>query len=88
MLRQLFAVVLIALTVSPFTAPFSTCDLVADNPLHQTDSISNAKLLQDTSAIAICAATDAPVAQAERVQPAAPALAIIAGEARFLVLRL
>jgi hypothetical protein len=47
------AVVLIVLAASPFTAPFSTCDLAAVNPVHQgSDTLSAAKISQDTTVIA------------------------------------
>ena len=88
MLRRLFAVLLVALAVSPFTAPFSTCDLAVVNPLHQGDSISSAKAAQEMGAIPFFVASSVPGEDAEELNPAAPPLVIAAGDARFLVLRL
>jgi hypothetical protein len=51
MLRRVFAVVLIILVATPFTAPFSTYDLAAVDAPHQaSDSISTAKAAQETAA--------------------------------------
>ena len=88
MLRQLFAVILVALAVSPFTAPFSTCDLAVVNPLHQGDSLSSAKTVEEAGAIPFLAASDVAVDDTEAFNLAAPSLAIAIGEAHSLVLRL
>jgi len=50
MLRRFFAILLITLVASPFTAPFSTCDLSAVDAPHQaSDFVSAAKAVQDTA---------------------------------------
>ena len=88
MLRRFFAVILVTLVTTPFTAPFSTCDLVADNPLHQSDSLSAAKVAKDMAAIPFSASSDTRVELAASFDPAAPSLVVLIGQARSLVLRL
>jgi hypothetical protein len=88
MLRQFFAVVLVALVVAPFTAPFATCDLAFENPLHQADPMSGAKVAKDTGAIPAFAISDPPTQRAEQFHPVGPSFAGPIGQARSLVLRL
>jgi hypothetical protein len=85
---RLVALILVALTLSPFTAPFSTCELVADTPIHQAGSISAAKLVHEMSAIPCGAVNHVLVEYVETFHLAAPSLALLTGESRFLVLRL
>jgi hypothetical protein len=52
MLYRFFAVLLITLAASPFTAPFSSCDLTAVDVLHHaSESVSAAKAIQEAPAI-------------------------------------
>ncbi|HTL03180.1 MAG TPA: hypothetical protein VL243_13170 [Vicinamibacterales bacterium] len=52
MLYRFFAVLLITLAASPFTAPFSSCDLTAVNASHHaSESVCAAKAVQETTAI-------------------------------------
>jgi hypothetical protein len=88
MLRQFFAIVLVALVLAPFTAPFATCDLAFENPLHQADALSGAKVAKDTGAIPSFAISDAPSEPAEQFHLISPSLAGATGQARSLVLRL
>jgi hypothetical protein len=66
MLRALFAVILVTLTVSPFTAPFSTCELAVVDAFHPlADSIGAAKVAQSTTAIPSSASRGVPVRNLE-----------------------
>ena len=89
MLRQLFAALLIALAVSPFTAPFSTCDLAVVNPFHQdSDVLSGAKVVQDVSVIPRFRASGILLETAEPFNLPSSVPSVLIGEARTLVLRL
>lgn len=89
MLRALFAFVLITLTVSPFTAPFSTCELAIVDGFHPlADPIGVAKMAQSSAAVPSLALRGAPV---QIVEPLYVRFAVFysdIGEARALVLRL
>jgi hypothetical protein len=90
MLGKLFAIILITLAVSPFTAPFSTCDLTAVVTSHQSsDFMSATKLIQDIAAIPSLGSRSVPVETVEPLHLLRSAVFFSdAGEARSVVLRL
>jgi hypothetical protein len=88
MLRKFFAVVLVTLAVSPFTAPFASCDL-AVNALHQSsDGFSTGKLVDESPAIPALASRGVLDQRLELVHVRAAVFFSAIGEARPLVLRL
>jgi hypothetical protein len=88
MVRHLLAVFLIALVVSPFTAPFSTCDLAVVNALHPDDAVSAAKTVQATSAIPSRVSNCVIVEQPEELSPRNPAVPTAGAHPLSPVLRL
>ena len=87
MLSRLIAIVLITLVVSPFTAPFSTCDLAVVNSFHQ-DSISAAKAVQEVTAIPCFGACGILLEHAEVLTLTKALSSADFGTGRPLVLRL
>ena len=83
------AILLIVLAVSPFTAPFAVCDLAVAAPVHQdSDSMSAAKILQDTTAVAFQPAGAVRLVGSLLVQPSSVSVAADAGRGCSPVLRL
>ena len=89
MLRKLFAVIFIILTASPITAPFSTFDLAAMDPLEAgSTSPVHAKAVEEMAAVPslIFRAVPLQISEPSHIRPAV--FFWDAGEVRQLVLRL
>jgi hypothetical protein len=89
MIAKLFALILIALAVSPLTAPFATCDVAAVNTSHLiSDSMSATKVVQDVPAVPSLASCVVHLLGGEPFKLTSPVLSYVTGESRPLVLRL
>jgi len=89
MVAKLFAVILIALAVSPLTAPFATCDFATVNTTHLvSDAMSAANVSQDVAPVPSIASCVVCLLRAEPFNLSAPLVSCLTGESRPLVLRL
>ena len=89
MLYRVLALLLITLAASPFTAPFSTCDLtVVDGLHHASESISAAKAVQEESAIPSLGAATVTVRAIETLHLRAAVFYSYVSQPKQLVLRL
>jgi hypothetical protein len=89
MLRCSLAILLIALAVSPFAAPFSTCELALASPFHsESGSVSADKLTETFSAIPSVVLTNDLLGYAGLCTPSASSSTTDVTMPSVLVLRL
>jgi hypothetical protein len=74
-LRDLLAVSLVLLAVSPFTAPFSTCDLTDHHTVTDKAEVLAGKLAADEGVVVVGAPPEAESASPMFVLVAGPAVA-------------